>query len=120
MNTSTGKLFAMKTLKLGAALTTVMTLGATNFACVADRPSRNGVFNENQYIRKDFLIQGVDPNGNAVGTDPGWLVRATVTETATPNLIGNDPYNISAGTQSDVSLVRFRVTADKLDLLAMN
>jgi hypothetical protein len=111
----------MRTLELAVCLTgAILTLGATSVGCVADRPSRNGVFNENQYVRKDFLIQGVDPNGNAVGTDPGWLVRATVTETATPNLIGNDPYNISAGTQSDVSLVRFRVTQDKLDLLAMN
>ena len=58
-------------------------------ACVADRPSRNGVFNENQYLRKDFLIQGTDTNGNGQGQDPGWMVRATVTETSSPNLLGS-------------------------------
>ena len=29
---------------------------ASVVGCVADRPARNGVFNENQYLRKDFLI----------------------------------------------------------------
>src|SRR5580704_6610081 len=121
MSSFTGDIFLMRHLRLAFVATgTVVTLGLTSAGCVADRPSRNSVFDENQYVRKDFLIQGVDPNGTAVGTDPGWLVRATVTETSTPNLLGNDPYGISAGTQSDVSLVRFRVTEDHLDLLAMN
>ena len=35
--------------------------------CVADRPSRNGVFNENQYLRKDFLIQGDRPERRHAG-----------------------------------------------------
>jgi hypothetical protein len=47
--------------------------------CVADRPSRNGVFNENQYIRKDFLVQP-----GAGGGDPGWFMKATVVQTSTP------------------------------------
>ena len=52
--------------------------------CVADRPSRNGVFNENQYIRKDFLIQ---PGSG--GGDPGWFMKATVVQTSTPNPFAN-------------------------------
>ena len=46
--------------------------------CVADRPSRNGVFNENQYVRKDFLIR---PGSG--GVDPGWFMKATITATST-------------------------------------
>ena len=30
-------------------------LTAVAAGCVSQRPSRNGVFNENQYVRKDFL-----------------------------------------------------------------
>jgi hypothetical protein len=86
--------------------------------CVADRPARNGVFNENQYVRKDFLIQGTDANGNAAGTDPGWLMRATVSETSTPNVLGS-AIDIWGGLMGDVNLVRFRVTQDKLQLLSM-
>ena len=85
--------------------------------CATDRPTRNGVFNENQYVRKDFLIQGVDDNGNAVGADPGWIFRATVTETSTPNLLGSAA-SIWGGVQGSVDLVRFRVTQDKLQMLS--
>src|SRR5579871_2770753 len=90
--------------------------GMAGSGCVADRPSRNGVFNENQYVRKDFLIQGTDANGQAAGQDPGWLMRATVTETSTPNLLGST-IGVWGGAQGDVKLVRFRVTQDKLQLL---
>src|ERR1700721_3043549 len=80
----------MKTTKLPTVLAGVLlVVGVTSSACVADRPSRNGVFNENQYLRKDFLIEGTDINGIAVGNDPGWIERATVTETSTPNLLGS-------------------------------
>ena len=59
----------MKLFKFGASVVGVFLLGAVpGTGCVADRPARNGVFNENQYVRKDFLIQGTDANGNAAGT----------------------------------------------------
>jgi hypothetical protein len=110
----------MQTYKLSVAVAgALLVVGVTSVGCVADRPARNGVFNENQYVRKDFIIQGVDPNGDTAGTDPGWLMRATVTETSTPNLLGTDAFGIFGGAQSDVQLVRFRVTSDKLQLLSM-
>lgn len=86
--------------------------------CVADRPSRNGVFNENQYIRKDFLIEGTDPDGASPGNDPGWMMRATVTETSSPNFLGAATALFS-GSQSTIQMVRWRVTSDKLQMLAM-
>jgi hypothetical protein len=109
----------MKSFNLGTALTaTLLVLGIAGSGCVADRPARNGVFNENQYVRKDFLIQGTDLNGNATGSDPGWLMRATVTETSTPNLLGS-AIDVWGGAMADVNLVRFRVTDDKLQMLSM-
>jgi hypothetical protein len=112
----------MKTLKLSTVLAGAMLLaGVASTACVADRPSRNSVFNENQYLRKDFLVSGVDPNGESTDPsrqDPGWMVRATVTETATPNLVGNpQTFGVFPGATSEVELVRFRVTSDKLQML---
>ena len=50
--------------------------------CVSDRPSRNGVYNENQYLRKSFLVSG---DGSA---DPGWFLQATITKASTPNPLG--------------------------------
>jgi hypothetical protein len=38
------------------AVAALATLSAS-WGCVADRPSRNGVFNENQYVRKAFLVR---------------------------------------------------------------
>jgi hypothetical protein len=108
------KTFKLPTVLAGALL--VVGVGALSSACVADRPSRNGVFNENQYLRKDFLIENTDTNGNNPGTDPGWLVRGTVTETSTPNLLGS-AIDVWAGEEAQVNLVRFRVTSDKLQIL---
>ena len=109
----------MRTFKLGTTLVgALVVLGVTSTGCVADRPARNGVFNENQYVRKDFLIQGVDPNGNAVGTDPGWMMRASIVEASTPNIMGGLDMG-PGGTQTDVQWVRWRVTQDKLQMLSM-
>jgi hypothetical protein len=82
--------------------------------CVEERPSRNGVFNENQYVRKDFLIRG-DAN---TATDPGWMLKATVTEVSTPDPLG-DTFGIFAGAENGGALVRFVVTQDKLQMLSM-
>jgi hypothetical protein len=107
--------FKLPTILAGALL--AAGVASLSTACVADRPSRNGVFNENQYMRKDFLIEGTDANGAQPGSDPGWMVRATVTETSTPNLLGGPSIDLFSGEESDVHLVRFRVTQDKLQLL---
>ncbi|MGH7294309.1 MAG: hypothetical protein ACRELB_05225, partial [Polyangiaceae bacterium] len=106
--------FKLPTLLAGALL--VVGLGAISTACVANRPSRNGVFNENQYLRKDFLIASTDANGAAAGQDPGWMMRATVTETSTPNLLGS-AIDVWGGEQADVRDVRFRVSQDKVEVL---
>ena len=110
----------MKTLKLSTVLAGALLVGVVGVmsttGCVADRPSRNGVFNENQYLRKDFLVIGTDANGASPGQDPGWMMRATVTETSTPNFLG-DSIGIISGEEMGVKLVRFRVTSDTLQML---
>jgi Met-zincin len=80
--------------------------------CVADRPSRNGVFNENQYLRKDFLIH--DANGAA---DPGWYMKATIVQTSTPNPMAS--LGLFTGAENAGALVRFVVTPNKLELADM-
>jgi hypothetical protein len=88
---------------------------AVGSGCVADRPSRNGVFNENQYIRKDFLTtDGTHP-------DPGWFLKATVTQVSTPNPLsglGIFP-GADTGFGSGLGYVQFAITSDKLQMLNM-
>ena len=76
--------------------------------CVADRPSRNGVFNENQYVRKDFLIR---PGSG--GVDPGWFSKATIVATSVPNPFAASQASMATGLESS-GYVNFTVTADKL------
>jgi hypothetical protein len=83
---------------------------AAAFGCVADRPSRNGVFNENQYLKKSFMIAPGD--GNSV--DQGWFLKATVLSVSTPNPFG--ALGIAPGTENG-AFVRFRVTQDKLQMI---
>ena len=94
------------------------TIALAAVGCAVDRPARNGVFNENQYARKDFLVSALDKDGNALGEDPGWLMRTTVTETATPNLLGAT-FGVFGGAQNSVDWVRFRVLQDKLQMVSM-
>lgn len=87
--------------------------------CVADRPSRNGVFNENQYVRKAFLIRdGGDQSG--VQNDTGWMLKASVVRVSTPDPLG-DNFGIYVGAENTEGqggkLVRFAVTQDKLQML---
>src|SRR5438046_4815351 len=82
-------------------------------ACVQSRTPRNGVFNENVYLRKDFLIQSGDPSGK----DTGWLLKATITASSSPNPFGN--LGIMPGYHSLGQLVRFKVTQDHLDMIDM-
>jgi hypothetical protein len=83
--------------------------------CVADRPSRNGVFNENQYVRKDFLTtDGTHP-------DPGWFLKATVTQVSTPNpLSGLGVFpGADTGFGSGLGYIQFAITSDKLQMVNM-
>src|SRR5258708_35696938 len=48
-------------------------------ACVSSRPTRNGVFDENQYLRKNFLVHADDPG------DPGWIMQGTIEQVSSPN-----------------------------------
>ncbi len=92
-------------------------LGALVFGCVQSRPSRNGVFNENQYVRKSFLIG----DGSDTEKDPGWHMKATITAVSTPNPLGTGMFFLSPGVDNYGmnNLVRFQVTEDKLQLLSL-
>jgi hypothetical protein len=85
--------------------------------CVADRPSRNGVFNENQYLRKDFLIA---PGDGSV-PDEGWFVKTTILATSTPNILAPvDGAGLYSGAQgSGTNLVRFTVSQDTMSIVDM-
>ncbi len=100
------------------ATATLATLSAS-WGCVADRPSRNSVYNENQYVRKDFLVRsGAAAADGKPAADPGWLLRATVLSASTPNpLNAGGLGTIASGSVSPVSVVRFDVTSDKLRML---
>jgi hypothetical protein len=82
-----------------------------SWGCVADRPSRNGVYNENQYLRKAFIVRSADQNA----TDPGWMLKATVVSASSPNPLG--ALNLGTGAESGGAYVRFNVTSDKLQML---
>jgi len=85
-------------------------------ACVADRPSRNGVFDENQYLRKDFLI-----TSGSGGVDEGWFVKSTVVQTSTPNPLGNAAgAGLFVGAQGgSTNFVRFQVSQDQMSIVDM-
>src|SRR5271154_5691356 len=105
MSTKLHAIFALSALCLGAA-------GMNG--CVADRPSRNGVFDENQYVRKDFLIR----NGDSTNPDSGWMFRATVTQASEPNVFGDEQiFGLYSGSGSAGDLVHFVVTSDKLQMV---
>jgi hypothetical protein len=93
-------------LSVGAALTN---------GCVADRPARNGVFNENQYVRKDFLIRA----GDATNPDNGWILKATITDASAPNPFGDSSiFGLFSGSHTNGDLVHFVVTSDKLQMVS--
>src|SRR5262245_28804617 len=78
--------------------------------CVSSRDARNGVFNENQYLRKEFLIRP----GDGSKSDPGWMLKASIVSTSTPNPLGSGVFFVVPGLENGGALVRFRVTSDKL------
>src|SRR3954465_15242608 len=85
--------------------------------CVSARPARNGVFNENQYVRKSFLVQGFDANSHPA-KDPGWILKSPITEISPPNPPGANPGGFVAGYQSS-EMVRFEITQDHLNMINM-
>jgi hypothetical protein len=82
--------------------------------CVADRPARNGVFNENQYIRKDFLVRA----GDSTSPDSGWMLKATVVEASEPNVFGGEIFGLFSGSHSMGDLMHFVITSDKLQMVS--
>jgi hypothetical protein len=95
-------------------LTSALALGVAALqGCAADRPSRNGVFNENTYLRKAFIIRSgdVDKAGEAA-KDPGWFYLATIMQTSTPNPLGFA--YLTTGMNNQGMLVRFVATQGHL------
>src|SRR5262245_50666122 len=99
---------------------TTLALFALSFACagsagcVADRASRNGVFNENQYVRKDFLIRP----GDSDKPDRGWIMKSTIIDASEPNVFGESSiFGLDAGSHSNGDIVHFVVTQDKLEMV---
>ena len=101
-------------LRATLALTAIVGI-ACGAGCVASRPARNGVFNENTYIRKDFLTRpGVVGADGKPAADSGWYVVGTVTETSAPNVLVGQVFT---GLTGEPHLVRFQVTQDHLNVL---
>lgn len=99
-------------LRVSLALSALGLVVAAENGCASSRPSRNGVFNENQYVRKDFLIR---PDGK--GVDNGWFLKATIVQASTPNPLA--PLDMFTGAENGGSWVRFGVTQDQLQMINM-
>jgi hypothetical protein len=100
--------------KITGLLIAACLLPGLTTSCVQSRPSRNGVFDENQYVRKDFIVGPA-----TAGTeDPGWILKATFTEVGTPNPLGSDVFGVTPGIDSGGQLVRFKVTENKLQMVS--
>src|SRR5262249_22590186 len=110
---------AMKITRAFVAAITLAIGSATAMGCVGDRPSRNGVFNENQYVRKTFLVRSptaVDDKGNPI-VDPGWSMKTTIPQVSSPNLLGGSLFGIFPGAENGGAYVRFKITQDKLEMV---
>src|SRR3984957_21135482 len=104
----------MSTKTIRAFLATgLLATTCASWGCVADRPARNGVFNENQYLQKSFIIRP----GDGSTPDTGWMLKATIVQVSTPNPLGNGTFNVFSGTENGGALVRFNVTSDHLQML---
>src|SRR5205823_663210 len=51
-----------------------------------------------------------------VQKDDGWLLKATITDVSSPNPLGG-AFGVFAGNQSGGTIVKFRLSQDKLDLI---
>jgi hypothetical protein len=86
--------------------------------CAGDRPLRNGVPNENLYLRKAFIIRpGTGGTPEKPAEDEGWMLKATVMSTSTPNPLANTV--LWPGAENAGKLVRFVATQDKLQLVSL-
>jgi len=102
--------------------TALACLGAIAFAasaatgCAADRPARTGVFNENVYLKKAFIIRpGEAGTPEKPAEDDGWMLKTTVLQTSTPNPLGNSV--LWTGAENNGALVRFVTTQGHLQML---
>jgi molybdopterin-biosynthesis enzyme MoeA-like protein len=93
---------------LHCALVVSCVLGALASACVAARPTRNGLDGDSVYLDK---LDIVEP---APGREESWLFQVTVTEASSPNVLGD---YVFPGFMSDLELVNFRFTEDSLQVL---
>jgi hypothetical protein len=111
LNAEKMNMFASK--YLAFAGTAVLAATCVLSGCVSDRPSRNGVFNENQYLRKAFLVQP-----DATKDDEGWFMKQTIVATSNPNPLGDA--RVGAGLHPGAEtgeFVKFDITSDKLRML---
>jgi hypothetical protein len=98
-------------------------LAPSLMACAAARPSRNGVFNENSYLRKEFLVRSGQPTGTdstgkpTFAADPGWFMKATITQTSTPNPLA--PTAFFPGAENNGAYVRFVLSQDQVKIVNM-
>src|SRR5260370_183790 len=100
-------------------LSAILAVGAISLTsvlgCVADRPSRNGAFNENQYLPKAFIIRP----GDSTNADSGWMLKATVITASEPNVFGESGiFGLYAGSHSSGDLMHFVVTSDKMQMVS--
>lgn len=106
MRTNIKALGLLTTLALGSSLA---------MGCAEERPSRNGVFNENVYLRKSFLVRDGEMKDGKAAADNGWMLKATVLQTSTPNPLANTV--LWSGAENNGMLVRFVATQDHLQLI---
>jgi hypothetical protein len=102
--------------KIALACMAALSVGASTVTgCAGDRPLRNGVPNEDLYLRKSFIIRpGAGGTPEKPVEDEGWMLKATVVETSTPNPFANGV--LFTGSENNGMLVRFIATQDKLQL----
>src|SRR6185369_6758376 len=84
--------------------------------CAGDRPLRNGVPNEQLFLRKSFIIQpGEGGTPEKPAEDDGWMLKATVVRTSTPNPLAESV--LFTGAENNGMYVRFVATQDHLQLV---
>lgn len=85
--------------------------------CAGDRPLRNGVPNEQLFLRKSFIIRpgtGATPTEQEAN-DAGWFLKGTVYKTSTPNPLAQSV--LFNGAENAGIHVRFVATQDSLQLM---
>lgn len=103
---------------LASTLLVALALGVSVVTgCAGDRPLRNGVPNEQLFLRKAFIIRpgaGTTPEQQEAN-DAGWFLKATVIKTSTPNPLGESV--LFNGAENAGIHVRFAATQDSLQLV---